>query len=310
MNLKPHILAAFLIIISFIAYPQDLPQVVSGHICRFENFPSRFVDSRNIDVWLPQDYDPKKHYVVIYMHDGQMLFDTSTTWNKSSWDVDDVLTKLTQEKKIKDVIVVAVWNGGKARHSDYFPQKPFESLSAEQKESVYKAARTNGESVFNDYKIRSDNYLKFLVKELKPFIDKEYSTYSDRKHTFIAGSSMGGLISIYGICEYPKIFGGAACLSTHWPGIFTMEGNPVPASFIDYLSKKLPDPKTHKIYFDYGDQTLDALYPPLQKKVDEVMKARGFSESNWETLYFPGMGHSEKSWHDRLHIPMEFLLGK
>ena len=84
--------------------------------------------------------------------------------------------------------------------------------------------RQPGAPVFSG-KIQSDNYLKFLVKELKPFIDSSFSTLKDQQNTFIAGSSMGGLISMYAICEYPLVFGGAACLSTHWPGIFTMINN-------------------------------------------------------------------------------------
>jgi enterochelin esterase-like enzyme len=121
---------------------------------------------------------------------------------------------------------------------------------------------------------------------------------------------MGGLISLYAICEYPEVFGGAACLSTHWPGTFAAENNPVPEAFIQYLNKNLPSPETHKIYFDYGDQTLDAMYPPLQKKVDKVMKAKGFTDINWETKFFPGKDHSEKSWSERFDIPVIFLLGK
>jgi len=288
----------------------QLPAVISGSLQRHENFPSKYVTSRHVDVWLPEGYNELQKYNVLYMHDGQMLFDSATTWNKQSWEVDDVITGLLQQQKIKDVIVVAIWNGGSTRHADYFPQKPFEALSQAEKDTVYSAARSNGVSVFNNYKIQSDNYLKFLVKELKPFIDKNYSVFKDRSHTFIAGSSMGGLISMYAICEYPNIFGGAACLSTHWPGIFTMENNPVPNTFFSYLKKHLPNPKTHKIYFDYGDATLDALYPPLQKKADEIMKEKGFTTVNWITKYFPGEEHSEKAWHKRLAVPLTFLLGR
>jgi hypothetical protein len=89
-----------------------------------------------------------------------------------------------------------------------------------------------------------------------------------------------------------------------------MENNPVPDAFINYLKRNLPNPKTHKIYFDYGDQTLDALYKPLQQKVDLVMKEKGFTSKNWMTKYFPGKDHSEKSWKERLDIPLEFLLKK
>ena len=263
-----------------------------------------------MDVWLPDGYNKQQKYNVLYMHDGQMLFDSAITWNKQSWDVDDVISALLQQQKIKDVIVVAIWNGGATRHADYFPQKPFEALSQAEKDTVYSAARSNGVSVFNNYKIQSDNYLMFIVKELKPFIDKKYSVFKDRSHTFIAGSSMGGLISMYAICEYPKVFGGAACLSTHWPGIFSMKNNPVPNAFFNYLKKHLPHPKNHKIYFDYGDATLDALYPPLQQKADEVMKEKGFTAANWLTKYFPGEDHSENAWRKRFTIPLEFLLKK
>jgi len=288
----------------------QLPSVSSGTLKRHESFYSHYITARHIDVWLPEGYSVTRKYSVLYMHDGQMLFDSATTWNKQTWDADDVITKLLQENKINDIIVVGIWNGGTTRHTDYFPQKPFESLILEQKEKIFTAARANGNSVFNEQKINSDNYLKFLVKELKPFIDKNYSTYKDRSHTFIAGSSMGGMISMYAICEYPKVFGGAACMSTHWPGIFSMEGNPIPDAFINYLKTKLPDPKKHKFYFDYGTATLDALYPPLQQKADEVMKEKGFTGKNWITKEFPGEDHSEKAWHKRLQIPLTFLLGK
>ena len=279
----------------------------AGKIDKYENFESKFVVPRDVEVWLPENYNPAMKYNVLYMHDGQMLYDPSNTWTKSSWDVDDVLTKLLREGKIADVIVVGISNTGKSRHAEYFPQKPFESLTTEQQDFVSKSLQSTGRTT-DLFKPVSDNYLKFIVTELKPFIDKKYAVYKDRKHTFIAGSSMGGLISMYAICEYPSVFGGAACLSTHWPGIFSMEGNPVPEAFIKYLKAHLPDPENHKIYFDYGDQTLDAMYPPLQKKVDEVLKEKGFTDKNWETRYFPGKDHSETSWHERLEIPMLFLL--
>lgn len=284
-------------------------KVSAGRIEKYPDFESKYVSERNVEVWLPENYDSKNRYAVLYMNDGQSLFDADVTWNHQSWDVDDVVTKLQRANKIKDVIVVAVWNGQNTRHADYFPQKPYERLTVTEKDTItaqlQRAARTK-----DVFKPVSDNYLRFLVSELKPFIDKTYPTYTDSKHTFIAGSSMGGLISMYAICEYPKVFGGAACLSTHWPGVFSIEGNPLPDAFLTYLSKHLPSPKNHKIYFDCGDQTLDALYPLVQQKADAIMKARGFTEKSWLTKYFPGDDHSEKSWNKRLHIPLLFLLGK
>lgn len=291
-------------------FSQQLPTVCSGTLSRLANFHSIYLDNRPVDIWLPEIADKNRRYDVLYMHDGQMLFDSSMTWNKQVWDVDDIITRLRNENKIREVIVVGIWNNDKSRHADYFPQKAFELLRKEHKELIYSAARSNGYSIFNDYAIRSDDYLKFLVREVKPLIDSLYPTNSSMENTFIAGSSMGGLISLYAICEYPEVFGGAACLSTHWPGIFTMDNNPVPEAFVQYLQQHLPDPKTHKIYFDHGDQTLDALYPPLQNRVDEVMKSKGFTGQNWKTLSFPGEDHSEKAWNKRFDIPLIFLLGR
>ena len=288
----------------------QLPAVSSGKLVRYDSFPSQYVSPRIVDVWLPENYSPHQKYNVLYMHDGQMLFDSAITFNKMSWDVDDIVAGLQRENKLKDLIVVGIWNSGLGRHADYFPQKPFESLSQAKRDTIYAAARTNGVSVFNNYRIHSDDYLKFLVTELKPFVDRNYSTRPGRSHTFIAGSSMGGLISLYAICEYPNVFGGAACLSTHWPGIFTMNNNPFPDAMLQYVSDHLPNPKRHKIYFDCGDATLDTWYPPIQQKVDRIMMNKGFTATSWMTKYFPGQEHSEKAWRSRFAIPLTFLLGR
>lgn len=293
----------------FIKNNAQIPKVVSGRIERTANFKSQYVTPRNVDVWLPEDYSASREYAVLYMQDGQMLYDPETTWNKQSWNIDDVMSGLIKSGEIQNTIVVGIWNGSQLRHFDYFPQKPFESPTTIEKDTVRSQLKKSGRSDQSFYP-NSDNYLKFLVKELKPFIDKKYSTYKDRSHTFIAGSSMGGLISLYAICEYPDVFGGAACLSTHWPGTFTLDNNPFPDSVLKYLSKNFPDPKNHKIYFDCGDQTLDALYPEIQKKADRIMAKAGFTDANWKTLYFPGKNHSEEAWNRRLNIPLEFLLKK
>jgi predicted alpha/beta superfamily hydrolase len=288
----------------------QVPKVAGGSIRRIENFPSKLVEPRNVDVWLPDGYNASKKYNVLYMHDGQMLFDSSSTWTKTEWKVDETMTALMKDKKIKDCIVVGIWNTGAGRHPDYFPQKPFESLPKSQQDSLYVANVQNGYALFNNTTVHSDNYLKFIVTELKPYIDTAFATLPAKENTFIMGSSMGGLISLYAICEYPDVFEGAGCLSTHWPGIFTFENNPVPEAFFNYMKTHLPDPKTHRIYFDYGDQTLDAHYPPLQAKADSIMKSKGYTSANWVTRFFPGENHSEVSWAKRLDIPLLFLLKK
>lgn len=284
------------------------PSSNTGKIIRLPEIKSRFVEQRNVDVWLPPNFKPPQKYAVLYMHDGQMLFDSTSTWNKQEWGVDEIMSRLIAEEIIEPCIVVAIWNTAN-RHGNYFPQKPFEALSASQQELLFASKRTTGQQVFSA-KINSDNYLRYIVEELKPEIDKSFPTKTGKESTFIAGSSMGGLISLYAICEYPKVFGGAACLSTHWPGIFQLENNPFPNALFQYLGNKLPDPSSHKFYFDYGTETLDAWYKPYQITVDSMLLKRGYQSKNWITREFAGEDHSEKAWNRRLDIPIKFLLGK
>ena len=300
-------LSVLVSIISLAGFSQMKP--ASGVIKHYEKFKSDFVAARNIDVWLPDGYSENEKYAVLYMHDGQMLFDAQTTWNKQEWKADEVAAKLMAEATTQQFIIVGIESIASLRHTDYFPQKPFESLPQQTIDSLYAIGAKLTPPKFAN-KVNSDNYLKFIVTELKPFIDKNFSVKTDRENTFIAGSSMGGLISMYAICEYPEIFGGAACLSTHWPGVFSVENNPIPSAFLDYMKTHLPSPKNHKIYFDYGDQTLDALYAPFQKRADVIMREKGFTAKNWETRFFPGDDHSETSWAKRLDIPFAFLLSK
>jgi len=291
-----------------VANTLDSVKLSNGTLKRIDSFPSKYVRPRNVDVWLPSDYDESKKYAVLYMHDGQMLFDAETTWNKQEWKVDEIIGSLLDSSKIKDCIVVAIWNHSDIRHTDYYPQKPFDLLPQKFKDSIFE---TSKKQFGTDFKgLNSDNYLKFIVEEVKPFIDSNFSVYTNSENTFIAGSSMGGLISMYALCEYPEVFGGAACLSTHWIGFAPQENSPVPETFFTYLAQNLPSPATHKIYFDYGTKTLDEFYLPYQHRADEVLKQKGYDESNSKNLKFEGHDHSENSWNQRFQIPVQFLLNK
>jgi len=287
---------------------QAFPNVSTGHIKRWENYHSRFVDDRNVDIWLPDGYTAEKKYAVLYMHDGQMLFDSSITWDKQEWGVDETMGKLLAENSIQDCIVVGIWNTPK-RHLEYFPEKVFYSLSQADQQKVLSMQGNPVTHLLGRYPI-SDNYLKFIIEELKPNVDAHLSTLPGPEHTFIVGSSMGALISMYAICEYPDVFGGAACLSTHWPGLDGVAENPIPSALINYLKYHLPSPQNHKIYFDYGTETLDAAYKPYQLQADSVIKAGGYDDTNWLTREFPGADHSENSWRKRFDVPVLFLLKK
>ena len=187
------------------------------------------------------------------------------------------------------------------RHQEYYPEKAYHRLSKEKQQQVYG---------YRSPRLMGDEYLKFIVTELKPYIDQHYSVHTDAAHTAVMGSSMGGLISMYAISEYPDIFGQAACMSTHWPGITWAMSEDVPESFLSYMRDHLPSPKTHRLYFDLGDQTLDQYYPPLQAAVDQLVQQLGYDETNWLTVYDKGAAHKEDDWKKRLPIAFKFLFGK
>jgi enterochelin esterase-like enzyme len=283
-----------------------MAEVPTGTLERIPNFPSINVASRNIDVWLPEGYDTTRKYAVLYMNDGQMLFDSTTTWNKQEWGADEIAAKLIAENKIRPCIIVGIWNRDQYRYSEYFPEKALSFYPTRRRAKLIRKEMM-GEPL-------GDEYLRFLVGELKPYIDSHYSTLKDRENTIIMGASMGGLISLYAICEYPDVFGGAGCMSTHLPmigvNLFRKNDNRVAKSFRKYLSEHLPSPENHKIYFDHGTKTLDAAYGPYQKKVDRLMTEAGYTEKNWTTRKYEGHDHSEKSWNSRLNVPFEFLLRK
>lgn len=267
---------------------------VTGDVFRYADFPSKITDARNVDVWLPPDYaaETDKKYPVIYMHDGQNLFDPRQSFSKIDWGIDETMTRLIRDNKIKAAIVVGIWNTPR-RTIEFMPQRAFDVRDNIKRKSEKIDVRS----------AESDKYLKFLTAELKPFIDKTYRTKTDRKNTFVMGSSMGGLMSLYAIGEYPDIFGGAGCLSTHYP-----LGDGV---MLHYMKEYLPSPKKHKIYFDFGTRGLDARYEPYQMKADALMRKKGYrQDKNWITRKFVGDDHSEKYWRARVAVPLIFFLAK
>ncbi len=295
-------------LIIFALFTVSCKNELPNRMITISDFQSAYVEDRTVAIYLPPNYYAgNSSYPVLYMHDGQMLFDSTTTWNGQEWGIDETLDDLVANGAIGETILVAIWNGDALRHSEYFPQKPFESLAPDFRDSLYRTERSEGTPLFAA-PVQSDSYLKFIVEELKPYIDDNYRTNPGQSDTFIGGSSMGGLISMYAICEYPEVFGGAICMSTHWPGSFETEDNPIPAAFTNYLKSKLPDPSNHKLYFDYGTETLDSIYEPYQLEVDEVIRKQGYDDDAFLSLKFEGHEHAEKDWNRRLHIPLKFHL--
>lgn len=281
--------------------PTVAMEVSSGQLVTLPPIEFHGIAPRPVHVWLPEGYPAQQPYSVLYMHDGQMLFDSRTTWNKQEWGVDEVAAELQRQGKVNPFIVVAIENISETRHQDYFPQKA---------RALMPDTAQAQQHPFNQAELRADSYLKFLVTQVKPYIDRNFQVASDANHTFIAGSSMGGLISLYATLEYPEVFSAVAAISTHWPGIGPEDPLPVAAGIRTYLQNNLPAPGTHRFYFDYGTKTLDAYYPPLQQEVDTIMQQAGYHSPDWQTRAFEGHAHDEDSWRLRLAEPLLFLLGK
>ncbi|UDF03177.1 alpha/beta hydrolase [Asticcacaulis sp. AND118] len=279
------------------------PDVPHGRLDKYEAFASRFVSARNVWVWVPEGYDPRgPRLPVIYMHDGQNLFETSTAYGGQEWGIDEALSAMGQK-----VIVVGVWNSP-TRYADYFPQKLAAYLPPEMRAQVTDMAK--GE-------LKADDYLRFLVSELKPFIDRTYRTRTDAAHTSIMGSSMGGLISLYALGEYPQVFGRAACVSIHWPLMApptTPEAREAAAdataqAWEAWLRTAHFDPKRQRLYMDHGTRDLDSNYRPYSQKMETVLPRYGWVEGrNWRASVFEGTTHNEADWRARVDIPLGFLL--
>lgn len=268
-----------------------------GKITRIDPFDSKYVVSRKVDIWTPQEYwdDKDQEFAVLYMNDGQNAFDPSLSrYSHTDWGIDETITRLRQEQRIRHTIVVAIWSTAH-RVAEYMPQRLPENTLFERLQNTVR--RYSGVSIC------SDGYLRFIVEELKPFVDTNYRTLPDPENTFIMGSSMGGLISLYAVCEYPRVFSGAACVSTHFPigrGIV-----------LKHMEEHLPDPANHKFYFDYGTRTVDSAYEKYQLRADEILQENGYKQGeNWLTRKFVGHKHSETDWRKRVHVPLEFLLNK
>lgn len=177
----------------------------------------RLKRTRRVWIYLPADYAAsKQRYPVLYMHDGQNVFEDTSAYS-GEWGVDEYL----DSTKVRKSIVVAIDHGGDKRLNEYSPYDMDQYGKGEGK-----------------------LYVDFVVKKLKKYIDKKYRTLRGKEHTFITGSSMGGLISLYALLKYPKTFGGAGIFSpAFWiaPGIYDdirSKGNKVKSRLFFYAGKK------------------------------------------------------------------------
>jgi predicted alpha/beta superfamily hydrolase len=246
----------------FIQHKQSTASI-HVHIIDTAFFIPQLNRNRRIWIYLPKAYSSsQKKYPVLYLQDGQNVFDKTTSYI-DEWGVDECLDTLI-EKGITPSIVVAIDNGSRYRMTEYNPY-------------------TNDQ--FGD--AEGDKYVDFLVNTLKPFIDKNYRTLPSKENTAIAGSSMGGLISYYAALKYSNIFGKAGIFS---PSFWIA---PQLKNFTDSLSTKV----NSKFFFSIGDSEGQNYIDDMQNMAEQlgtksntmiytlVAKEQNHNEKNWRSLF-------------------------
>lgn len=244
---------------------------VTGNVHKHTEFVFNTLKPRDIIVWLPPAYDTDsaKRYPVLYMQDGQNLFNPATSFTGIDWQIDEAADSLLQSKQIEPLIVVGI-NNTDDRMKEYVPST------------------------------LSEDYMKLVVSVIKPFIDKHYRTLADKENTRVGGSSAGGTISFMLAWKYDTIFVGALCLSP----AFLIDSIDCISMVKNYSGKS----KSLHFYFDNGGQGIDSLLQPGLDEMINALTAKGYREgTDFFTEIDRLADHTEKAWAHRFpYILLKF----
>jgi pimeloyl-ACP methyl ester carboxylesterase len=271
---------------------------VLGRLVYWPDVNSTFLGSppaphRLVEIWLPPGYDSSTttRYPVLYMHDGQNLFDPRIASTGTDWGVDEAIMRLVKRGVMPPVIVVGVWNSAR-RGAEYSPWRD------------------------------APQYARFMIEELMPRVNATFRTLTGPQNTATMGSSMGGLLSFYLVTHHPEAFGACGCISTHFPlsqavvqQFFTdvpKVANPDTTPYIVRdIAAGLEPPKGARYWFDFGGHGLDSAYAPSHEKVRQWLLKKGLKEgTDFVIRRYPEATHNEASWRARLEDPLTFLFGK
>lgn len=228
--------------------------------------------ARDVIVWLPPSYskNPRKHYPVLYMHDGQNIFDPSTAFGGYDWRVDEVADSLMKLKQIEEIIIVGIYNS-----PDRLPEYSDSPLGTA--------------------------YLNFVVNVLKPKIDSTYRTKPGKEHTGIMGSSLGGLSSLLFVWKRPDVFGMAGCVSSS----FWYDDERTLREVREYSGHK----KNIRIYLDCGGREKE-LISGYKRMVEILKQKGYSKGKDLEYTLDTKGTHNEYYWAKRVWRPLMFMYGK
>ncbi len=251
---------------------------------------------RTIRVYLPPAYESNnRHYGVMYMQDGQNLFDTKDSAFGTIWDIQSTMDKRHHESPEMDIIIVGIDNGEQYRYAEYSPWHS--DIGAYYLPHAKATGFPGGEGFL---------YMQFLVQTLKPFIDDHFRTKPDRMHTAIAGSSMGGLISLCTGLKYSSVFSKIAAFSS---AFYFAE-----SEVITWI-QKTEKADQMRIYLDVGTQeTSNHLIPEFReiyikcsKNVFESLTLKGYDSKSLDFKVFDGDIHNESCWAKRFPAMLDWL---
>jgi predicted alpha/beta superfamily hydrolase len=258
-----------------------LEHTLTGTLRLHRALKLRFVeDSRDVIVYLPPGYNSsaERRYPVLYLHDGQNLFDAATAFLGNEWGLDELAEELIQNGLIQPLIIVGIYNAGEERISEY---------------THVKDRRGRGG--------RARRYAKALVDYLKPFIDSEYRTLPDVENTGLGGSSLGGLVTLYLGLRYPRVFGKLIIMS---PSVWWANR----AILRDV--RKLPHKSGQKIWLDIGTsegENAESIVKNVEDLRDALISKGWLLGEDLAFLADHGAGHNEKAWGYRMRDALQFL---
>lgn len=246
---------------------------ITGNVEYIRNLGEGEILPRDVIILLPAGYDKSNHhYPVLYMHDGQNIFDPSTVGFGVDWQVDEALDSLNRQGVVKDMIVVGINNSV--------------NRSAEYSHSPLGAA-----------------YMKFVTQKVKPLIDSLYRTKPGREFTWTAGSSMGGLISFMLLWEYNDIFSIAGSFS---PAFKIAEFD-----YVSIVKKTSQPKRNFKLYIDNGGMGLEARLQPGIEKMISTLEELGYKrDSDFFVTIDPEAEHNEAAWAKRIPNFLMKMFGK
>jgi len=253
--------------------------VSSPHLERLIAFPSRVLDrARDVTVYLPPGYDadPRRRYPVLYMHDGQNLFDPDTAYVRGQhWRLGEMADMLIAEGRVQPLVVVGVNHTGAARVHEYTPTRD---------------PRLGGGL--------AKAYGRLLVDELKPFIDARFRTRPEREHTGLGGSSLGGLSTMFLGLRHADVFGRLAVMS---PSVWWGR-----RAILRYVPKAKPRPDT-RIWLDMGTAESRLGVADARKLRNALVKAGWREDVDLAYSEPEGGTHSEAAWAHRVGDVLQFL---